>query len=176
MAVRGEVASGTRAKVEDGGSPYLHYLRYGATLGGFVDIYHQRVFGLSLIADFVDPLAAESAIPFTELVALGGSRPMRGFLPNRLLGRSSAVARLEYRWPIWVFLDGLAHYELGNVFGKQLEDFDAELLRQSVGFGFRANSSRDHTFEMLLGFGTETFADGSEVDSIRFVFGATEGF
>jgi hypothetical protein len=86
------------------------------------------------------------------------------------------VAQLSYRWPIWVWLDGAIHYEVGNVFGKHLEDFDPRLLRQSFDFGFAASGARDHTFELLLGFGTETFDQGADVDTFRFVFGSTAGF
>ena len=74
------------------------------------------------------------------------------------------------------FLDGMLNYSVGNVFGKHLEDFHPSLLRQSFGFGFAANTSRDHNFEFLLGLGTETFDQGSSVDTFRFVIGASEGF
>ena len=152
------------------------WVKYGATLGGYLDLYHQRVIGLSAIVDFADPLDEEGAIPFTELVSLGGVRPLRGFLENRLLDRSSAVALFEYRWPIHVLLDGTIHYALGNVFGEHLEDFDFGLLRQSLGIGFLAAGARDHTFELLVAGGTDTFDGGGEVDSFRFVLGSTAGF
>ncbi|MCA9618577.1 MAG: hypothetical protein KC731_06140, partial [Myxococcales bacterium] len=152
------------------------WVRYGGTLGGFVDIYNQRIIGLQVIADFVDPMKGDQPVPFTELVSLGGNRPMRGFLQNRLLGRSSAVAQLSYRWPIWVWLDGALHYAVGNVFGERLEGFDPRRLRQSFDFGFAASGARDHTFELLFGFGTETFDQGGDVESFRFVFGSTAGF
>jgi hypothetical protein len=154
----------------------LAFIRYGGTVGGFLDVYKQRVFGLQFIVDFADPLTSESQIPFTELASLGGSRPMRGFLQNRLLGRSSAVAEIEYRWPIWVFLDGLLNYSVGNVFGKHLEGFEMDRLRQSFGFGFSAAGARDHPFELLLGLGTQTFEQGSSIDTFRFVFGSSTGF
>ncbi|MDP9149561.1 MAG: outer membrane protein assembly factor, partial [Myxococcota bacterium] len=68
------------------------WLRYGATAGGFVDIgQHGRVVSFSVAALFADPLGRKP-VPFTELVSLGGSGPMRGFQPGRLLDRSAAVA------------------------------------------------------------------------------------
>jgi hypothetical protein len=42
--------------------------------------------------------------------------------------------------------------------------------------GFRANNARDHTFELLVAFGTETVEQGSEIDTVRLVIGASEGF
>jgi len=152
------------------------YIKYGATLGGYLDVYNQRVIGLQVVADFADPLESGGVVPFRELVSLGGSRPMRGFINNRLFDRSAVAAQLEYRWPIWVWLDGTVHYAMGNVFGERLENFEFGKLRQSFGFGFRDNSARDHSFEFLIAGGTDTFERGAEVNSFRLVFGSTAGF
>ncbi|HMJ12363.1 MAG TPA: BamA/TamA family outer membrane protein, partial [Polyangiaceae bacterium] len=117
-----------------------------------------------------------ASIPFTEQVSLGGERPLRGFLQDRLIDRSAVAATLEYQWPIWVFLDGALHYAVGNVFGEHLEGFEAKKLRNSVGLGVRSNTARDHPFEILVAVGTETFEQGAGIDHVRFVFGTTSGF
>lgn len=178
--LRGEVNGGLRESLLDIADPTSlqrpSFVKYGATLGGFLDVYNQRVVGLSVFADFVDPTAKDAPVPFTELVSFGGARPLRGFLENRLLDRSGIAARLEYRWPIWVALDGTAQYDIGNVFGEHLENFDVKKLRQSFGFGFRANGSRDHAFELLLAFGTDTIENDAKPENFRFVFGTTAGF
>lgn len=179
LQLRGEHGAGLRDAPRNSlASPARHHwLRYGATLGGFVDLTgDQRVLGLSLIADFADPVTTGSEIPFTEQVSLGGPRPMRGFLEGRLVDRSGAVGLLEYQWPVWVWLDGTLHYAVGNVFGEHLDGFDLGLLRQSADLGLRTTGQRDHSFEILFGIGTETFDDGAEVESFRFVVGATSGF
>ena len=179
LQIRGEHATGLRdvPRVSDLQPSRYHWVKYGATLGGFADLTgDQRVVGLSLIADFADPLDEYGEIPFTEQVRLGGERPMRGFKEGRLVDRSALVAQLEYQWPIWVWADGALHYSVGNVFGEHLESFEAKLLRQSFGMGFRTVSSRDHVFEILLAFGSETFDDGAAIEHVRFVFGATSGF
>ncbi len=179
LQLRGEQGSGLREiqPVVATAPRNYHWLKYGATLGGFVDLTgDQRLIGLSLIADFADPLEENGTIPFTEQVTLGGARPMRGFLEGRLVDRSSAVAQLSYEWPIWVWLDGAMHYSVGNVFGEHLDGLEAKRLRQSFGMGIRAAGSRDHAFEMLLAFGTDTFERGGEIESVRFVLGATSGF
>jgi hypothetical protein len=179
LQLRGEQATGLRQlePVVPGGPQYYHWVKYGATLGGFLDVTgDQRVVGLSVVADFADPLDEDGEIPFTEQATLGGARPMRGYLEGRLVDRSSAVALLTYQWPIWVWLDGAMHYAVGNVFGEHLDGFEAGLLRQSFGMGFRSTGNPDHALEVLLAFGTDTFDGGAEVDSVRFVLGATSGF
>ncbi len=153
-----------------------NWIRYGGSLGGFVDLKNNRTVSLSMTTLFVDPISEGATIPFTEQVVLGGSGPMRGYLYGRLIGRSAAIATLKYRWPIWSFLDGTMQAAVGNVFGAQLDGFAAKLLRLSSAIGIESVGSADHTFEVLAGFGTETFDQGGTVNSLRLLFGTNRGF
>lgn len=179
VVARGGLHEGIRAteRSSPNASDHHHWVTYGGTAAGMLDLTgHQRTIEAGVRVDFADPLFDSGEIPFTELVSLGGSTVMRGFLPGRLRGRSSTVARLQYSWPVWVWLDGQMHYSVGNVFGEHLQGFDAELLRQSFGLGIRSISARDHGFEVLLAFGTEPFRDGGAVETVRFVLGTSSGF
>jgi hypothetical protein len=158
--------------------PGQSWLRYEANAVGSWDVTGTaRLLSLGVTAVFVDPILGGSrGIPFTELVTLGGTGPMRGFLTGRLVDRSAAVATLDYQWPIWSFLDGTMQAAIGNVFGAGLQDFALEKLRLSAVFGLRSNASRDHVFEVLTGFGTETIEQGLGATAFRLAFGATHGF
>jgi hypothetical protein len=157
-------------------SPGSGWVRYGGTARGFYDLNdHGRVVSLSLAASFADPLGRQP-IPFTELVSLGGSGPMRGFYPGRLVDRSAAVLTARYRWPIWVWLDGSIVGAVGNVFGDHLQEFKPGLLRFSGSLGVESVGSPDSSLELLVGFGTETFDHGGQVDSLRVVLGTNHGF
>ncbi len=158
--------------------PGNSWLRYGATAGAFWDVTGKaRVLSLSAAALFVDPVTGNgSDIPFNEQVSLGGTSFMRGFLAGRMIDRSAFVATMAYEWPIWVFLDGTINVSTGNVFGAGLRDFDANKLRLSSGVGIRTNSSPDHQFEVIAGFGTDPFDSGARISSFRLAFGATRGF
>lgn len=152
------------------------WIKYGGEVGGYLDVDGKnRVLSLSLTTRFVDP-TGNAEVPFTELVALGGDQVMFGYLQNRLIGRSAAAAVLEYRYPIWAFLDGSAQVAFGNVFGPHLDDFSPKRLRLSFDFGIRTTGSRDHAFNVLIGSGTETFEDGAKLNSLRFMLGASRGF
>jgi hypothetical protein len=152
-------------------APGSGWIRYGATAAGFYDVSdHGRVISLSLAALFADPLGGRS-IPFTELVSLGGDKPMPGFWWGRLVDRSAAVATAEYRWPIGPFVDGLMQAAVGNVFGEHLNDVTPSLLRFSGAVGLATAGSPDSSVQVLIGFGTETFEQGGQVDSIRVVAG-----
>jgi hypothetical protein len=152
------------------------WMRYGGSIGGFLDVKNNRTLSLAMTTLFADPLAKGATIPFTEQVVLGGSGPMRGYLYGRLIDRSAAIATLKYRWPIWVFLDGTLQAAVGNVFGPQLEDFRTKLLRLSTAVGVESVGGADHTFEILLGMATETFDHGAQLNSFRLVFGTNRGF
>jgi hypothetical protein len=150
---------------------------YGAEIGGGVGVWRaSRRLQLSLAAQFVDPLDDEP-VPFNALVRLGGDRYLRGFGGDALYGRSAAVATLKYTWPIWVYLDGILHAATGNVFGPHLEDFEMEKLRLSFGLGIGTSFiDEDKLFELTFAFGTNTFAQGTDVSSVRVAFGITDGF
>ncbi|WP_157907043.1 BamA/TamA family outer membrane protein [Sorangium cellulosum] len=152
------------------------WIRYGGSLGGFVDLTgHDRIVSLVLSAAFADPLGA-AEVPFTELAELGGDAPMRGFREGRLRGRSAAAATLEYRYPVWAFVDGTVQVAAGNVFGEHLRDFDLDLLRMSFVLGLRTSGERDHSIDLLIGSATETFEQGAGLQELRFMVGATHGF
>jgi hypothetical protein len=154
------------------------WVRYGGAIGAFWDVTGtRRVLSLSLAAAFADPLG-RNPIPFTELVAVGGDGPMRGYYPGRLLGRSSAVLTARYRWPIWMWLDGSIQAAIGNVFDAHLEGFAPGLLRFSGAIGLESSFSPTSSIEVLVGIGTETFdhQGGPTINSARFVVGSSRGF
>jgi len=158
-------------------SPGAAWLRYGGTVGGFLDVNgRNRVLSLSVTALFADPLKKNQTIPFTELVTLGGPGPMRGFYPGRLRDRSAAVLTTKYRWPIWVWLDGSLQAAVGNVFGEHLRQLDTSRFRFSGAIGLESVGSRDGSFELLVGVGTETFDHGAQLDSARILLGTNRGF
>jgi hypothetical protein len=167
----GHVEHGTDVR----GTPATSWIRYGGTAGAFVDVWKRRTLGLSVNADFADPVKG-GAIPFTEEVTWGGDEPLSGYIFGRFHGRSGAAATLAYTWPIWVWLEGRMSAAVGNVFDAGLEDFRFKLLRATAGLGIQSNGDRDHRLEVLVAFGTETFDQGAKVDSLRIVFGGTHGF
>ncbi|MCK6550728.1 outer membrane protein assembly factor [Myxococcota bacterium] len=154
-----------------------HLAIYGGALGGFVDLDgRNRVVSLFVSARTIDPLGKGGLVPFTELLSIGGTGPLTGFIDGALIGRSTLAARLEYRWPIWGALDGTLHFAVGNVFGPRWEDVRPELMRMSFGLGIRTVGRPDHAFTMLVALGTEPFEQGADVTSLRFAIGTTRGF
>jgi outer membrane protein assembly factor BamA len=122
---------------------------------------------------FVDPMTHDTNIPFTELVSLGGTEPMRAYLIGRMIDRSAFVTTLEYRWPVWAVLDGTMKAEFGNVFDAHLQDFAPNLLRFSGSIGVQTAGVSDNPLQLLFGLGSETFEQGGHLDSVRVYVGTT---
>lgn len=171
LALEGEQGSDLR---REGDGP-SRWVRYGGTLGGFVDVSGKdRVVSLSVTALLADRLSG-AAIPFTEQIVLGGDL-MPAYLPGRLVGQSALIGTLQYTWPVWAAIQGYTQVAVGNVFSRHFEDLSPDLLRGNLGIGLRSTSSRDHALEVLFAVGTETFEDRFEVNSFRLRIGGTSGF
>ena len=162
-------------------SPASGWIHTAAGAAGFWDVNgNRRVVSLSALAIFSDPVGNRS-VPFTELATIGGDSsspgafpaPMPGFFPGRLVGRSAAVATVRYKWPIGPWIAGSLQAAVGNVLGVHLQGFETNLLRFSGAFGIETDSSPDSSFELIVGFGTETFDHGAQVDSVRVAVGIT---
>ncbi len=164
----GEVEHGADVRSAGGAA----WIRYGGTAGAFWDVSRNRTLGVTFTGLFADPLRGE--VPFTEQVTFGGAMYMRGFLWNRLIGRSGAVATVQYNWPIWVFLDGTIQASLGNVFDAHWRDISPRLLRFSGAIGVRTSNTPNQAFEAMFGVGSETAAEGMKIDSFRLVIGTNQ--
>jgi hypothetical protein len=157
------------------------WIRWGANAGAYADLNgYGRILGISVATEFVDPLGSDQ-VPFTELVYLGGEHPLTGFYDGRLRDRSAITAAASYAWPIGPWLDGALELDIGNVFDQHLSGFNTNLLRLSAAFGLDVVTSRDKPFQqapvqLLVGFATETFQQGTNVDAVRVTFGVPTAF
>lgn len=153
----------------------LMFINYAGSLSAFMDLTgYQHVVGIHLSAAVSNAFAGET--PFTELPVLSSNGPMRGFVGNFLSGQSHASILLDYHWPVWNWLDGTLHVAVGNVYDGRFENFSLKDQRLSFGVGLAGVSQRDHFFEFLVGFGTDTFDNGPDVESVRILFGGTREF
>ncbi|MFK7999719.1 MAG: hypothetical protein AB8H86_08985 [Polyangiales bacterium] len=151
------------------------WVNYGLSVVGFWDVSGvNHIVSLALNMRLANAVRGE--VPFTELPVISGNGPMSGFLGAFLTGPSALSATLSYSWPIWIYLDGVAHVAVGNVFDERFNGFAFSKFRLSTAIGIAAVSKRDHFFEFLVGFGTDTFEAGATVDSVRLVIGARREF
>ena len=154
------------------------FVGWGASLAGFWDISGvNHVLALEIASRFVESISG-APIPFTELPSLGGREHLRGFYDGRLRDQSAFAATLQYRYPIWAYVDSEIFAGVGNVFPGHLQGLDPVRLYLSYGCGLRTTFSREVSFVATAAGGTRRFDDPSfrAVDATRFVLGAVHGF
>ncbi|MGB5809708.1 MAG: hypothetical protein WBG86_04205 [Polyangiales bacterium] len=151
------------------------WIVYGGAVRGFLDVSgNNHTFSLGAIVLLSDGFRGD--VPFTELPTVSGSGPMPGFVGRFLSGESASVLNFQFTWPIWIRLDGKIHFAVGNVFDGHLSNFAFDDLRMSFGAGIQAIAAESTGFELMVGGGTETFAQGTKVTAVRFVLGASRDF
>ncbi len=157
------------------GNTSSSWIVYGAGVRGFLDVSgHNHTLSLGAIVIFSDGLRGE--VPFTEVPAVSGNGPMPAFVGRVLAGDSASVLNFQFTWPIWLRLDGKIHFAVGNVFDGHLSNFAFEDLRMSFGGGIQAHGAEKTYFEFMAGGGTETFAQGPSVTSVRVLLGVSRDY
>jgi hypothetical protein len=147
---------------------------YGGEAGVALDLDgRQRVIKLMTAVELVHSFNGGQA-PFYEQARLGGDNTMSGFLPGWMTGPSTWTAGVAYTWPVWVWLDGQARVSVGNAFGDNLDGFELRKLRLSADVGV-TSIGREHGLEVLVGVGTETFEQGTNITSVRVAIGTRQG-
>lgn len=160
-------------------SPQMSFFRWIGEVDGFWDVSgSNHVLALRFVAGQVVPIGDET-IPLTELISAGGTEYLRGFLEGRWRGYTALGVSTSYRYPIWTFLDAELFATLGNVFNEGWKDLHIKNMVMSWGLALRTNTSRDVSFDIMIGFGTnqiDNWSDDFAVDSVRFTFGVNQGF
>ena len=136
------------------------YVRMHAGLSAVMDLW-QRTRTLVVRIEAVDlQQIGFYPVPFSELVILGGPDTFRGFRPGRFRNYSSLFAGLEYRWPIWMWMDAAIFTEYGGTFGRRFEGFALSRMRPDVGAGIRMRSSDAFFVRAHVAYG---WGDGLQV-------------
>jgi outer membrane protein assembly factor BamA len=153
----------------------FEYTRVVGDVSYLFPIWSERhVFGLRLGAAHIDGPRRE--VPFWQLEQMGGDDTLRGFFPQRFLGKSRLLGTAEYRtrlfdfdfFRIWhIVVDGAVFGEAGRVFvskGELRDEFfldDGQLddveddLRYSYGGGVRFALSQAIIARIDVGFSEE---------------------
>ena len=127
-------------------------------------VWRRQVIALHANTEVV--FADDEEIPFFELSSLGGDDTMRGYFPQRFLGKGSALINAEYRlklvdfnfFKLWdVSIDGVGFGDVGRVY-EGSNDFlkhTFDHIRYSYGGGFRIGLSSGLVARLDAGFSPE---------------------
>jgi hypothetical protein len=144
----------------DAGVQYTHgfsgddssYLRIHGRVGTSFELWRRRALYLGVTAD--DLVAFGSTpIPFSELVQLGGPDDLRGFQKGRFRDASSLIATVEYRWPVWMWMDGSLFADYGGVLGPGFRGLSFADLRADVGMGLRVHTVNKFVLRIQVAYG-----------------------
>lgn len=139
-------------------------------------VWRRQVIALHANTEVV--FAKDQDIPFFELSSLGGDDTMRGYFPQRFLGKGSALLNAEYRLKLadfnfrklWdVTIDGVAFADAGRVY-EDSSDFlhhTFDHIRYSYGGGLRIGLSSGLVARIDAGFSPE------ETGLVYLTFGHT---
>ncbi|HZR84327.1 MAG TPA: BamA/TamA family outer membrane protein [Candidatus Binatia bacterium] len=111
-------------------------------------------------------LGPSDRIPFYELSYLGGEDTLRGYFPQRFLGKGRVLGSAEYRlklvdfefMDVWhVFIDGVGFVDAGRVFldAKDFEDNFLDSYRWDYGGGVRIAFSSGEVARIDVAFSEE---------------------
>lgn len=111
---------------------------YNYAVGELDFRYYHNVFDnpRSIFAWQVYGFSTYGETPFTELAPLGGDMIMRGYYEGRYRDNHMLATQVEYRFPIWRELGGVAFAGVGDV-ANRFQDFSLPDIKYSVGAGLR---------------------------------------
>jgi hypothetical protein len=110
--------------------------------------------------------AGRNGIPFFKLAALDVNSPARGFASGRFRDTGSVVFNVEYRYPIWRYLDGDFFFDTGRVF-HGIKDVSFKHFKYCGGGGFRLRTKNFFLARMELAYGGE---------GVKFMFKTSQAF
>ncbi len=158
---KGSTSGGVYFNAFGGGAPPQNgyrFIHYAAEFTGFIDLYHgDRV--LALHAAHESVVGDDHEIPFADMPRLGGPKRMRGYDLFRFRDKHTALAVVEYRWPIHEYVAGAAFFEVGSV-GR---DYETMATPENYRFGggggliFRSQDSELFALQVAYGEGLQVF-------------------
>jgi len=147
---RGQPSSGTHLLarfdrfVGVGRSNGRDFSRYGVDFRSFHDLWRKRIFAFRAQLQRVDgDVVAGGVVPVYLMSSLGGIDALRGFNRGRFIDNDMVMVSLEYRYPIYNFLDAFLFVDGGRVYADLTEVAVFKNWKQSVGAGIRIWKSSD---------------------------------
>jgi outer membrane protein assembly factor BamA len=129
------------------------YVHGHAAVSAVLDLWRRsRTLIVRIEAHDLEPIGY-TPVPFSELIVLGGPDTFRGFRPGRFRNYSSLFTGLEYRWPIWMWMDATVFGEYGGVFGRGFDGFAFDRMLPDVGGGVRLRSSDSFFARAQIAYG-----------------------
>lgn len=115
----------------------------------------RRILAMNLVARRmweIDP--SGQPVSFYNFPALGGDSPARAYGGRRLMDHAVVGGTIEYRWPIWKFIDGAVFTELAWA-GEEWWSPNRTGLAPGAGLGLRVRTPSQFLFRSQFAYGLE---------------------
>jgi hypothetical protein len=153
--LKGATSSGVFFEAFGGGAPPqfgFQYLRYGASITGFIDLWAgDRV--LILHASHESVHGEDDEIPIADMPRLGGPRRHRGYDLGRFRDKHTALAFVEYRYPLHELASASLFFEMGSVGRDYLEMAEPESWSFGGGGGITVHTKDTKLFGVQMAYG-----------------------
>jgi hypothetical protein len=153
----GQTSSGMYVDAFLGGVPPANqysYVHYGVDAAGFIDLYKKdRV--LVVRGEIEGVEGKYTDIPFSDLPRLGGPTRLRGYRLDRFRDKKSALATLEYQYPIHQMVGGAVFVDAGHVGSNYNQLVDLKNWRAGIGAGIRVRSKTSMMFSFDVAYGDD---------------------
>jgi hypothetical protein len=93
-------------------------------------------------------------VPFYRLATLDVYTPLRGFSEGRFADKARVVFNVEYRFPVWSFVEGDIFFDTGRVFHGPM-DFSFKRFRFAGGGGISFRTNNYFLARLQAGYGGE---------------------
>lgn len=143
------------------GTDNFKFYRVGAEASKYITLFWKdRVLAVRARLDKVTPLDG-GAVPYTELVQMGGNEAMRGYERGFFRGQGALQLNVEYRYPIWDTWNAFLFWDEGQNFDHYVDltwdDFHSSwgggiAFRTEVGLIGKIKVGHSAVEKVLVGF------------------------
>jgi hypothetical protein len=97
---------------------------------------------------------ADGVVPYFKMASFDVFSPARGFSGGRFHDNAMAVFNIEYRFPVWKYLDGEFFFDTGRVFNG-FKDVSFKRFKYSGGTGLRLRTKNFFLCRLQVAYGGE---------------------
>lgn len=129
------------------------YFRLRGMVAVPIDLWQgSHVLVLRVSSQLLLPIGS-TPVPFSELPSVGGLDSLPGYLIDQFRGSSTLVGSIEYRWPIWMWMDGMLFADYGGAFGSYYSGIGVNRLHSDLGVGVRVRTAGNFFLRCQLAYG-----------------------
>jgi outer membrane translocation and assembly module TamA len=138
-------------------------IHYELQLSRYIHLFLGRTVAARVRVEMNSSRGGGYEVPFFLRSHLGGGKTLRGYHTGRFSDKDSALATLEYRFPVWRHpspiqtyqIDGRIFMDAGRVFSDIFDEFTLKNMKLCGGFGLRLSSEEDFVFRLEIAKSSE---------------------